>query len=118
MRAVLIGAATAAVLTLAGSSGVLAAGGGGHNSGATKTCTISPAVVGGPMSVSGSGYTPGAKYTVVMTWPYGGQSDLFATADSSGAWVTNTYAYWSGTYYAKVTNSKGGALASCSQTVS
>lgn len=117
MRAVLIGLATAGILTLTGSSVVLASGG-GHNSGATKTCSISSAVLGGPMSVSGTGYTAGAKYTIVMTWPYGGQGDLFATADSTGSWVTNTYAYWSGSYYAKVLNSKGSTLATCSQTVS
>jgi hypothetical protein len=115
----LFGTACAAALALGCATSVLAAG--GHSSGGggstVKTCSLSPAVVGGPLTISGTGYTPGAKYTIVMTWPYGGKGDLFATADSTGAWQTNTYAYWAGTYYAQVEGSKSAVLATCSETV-
>lgn len=82
------------------------------------SCSMSPATVGGQLTVSGSGYAAGSNYLVNFSWPYGGSGETAVTADSTGAWSTTTWANWSGTYNVSVLNSKGGVLATCSETVS
>jgi len=89
----------------------------GGNTTAGGTCSLSPAVVGGPLTITGQGFKAGAHYTLDVTWPYGGTGFLFATADSTGAWVVYTQATWPGTYSVAVLGSKGGVVASCSETV-
>ncbi len=110
-------------VTVVAAAGLLAAGGGvsafatSRHSATTLACTMSPTTVGGSLTVSGSGYTPGGKYAVAMTWPYGGTGDLLTTADDSGNLSVSTWAYWSGTYSANVLDSHGNTVASCSETV-
>jgi hypothetical protein len=88
-----------------------------HNASGTTACTMSTASLGGPLTVSGSGYSPGASYAVRMTWPYGGTGDLLTNANASGQISLTTQALWSGTYKASVVDSKGTVIASCSETV-
>lgn len=90
-----------------------------HHGGSSSStgCTMSTASLGGPLVVSGSGYTPGGSYAVAMTWPYGGTGDLLTTANSSGQITVYTTATWAGSYTANVLSSRGAILATCSETV-
>lgn len=114
IRGVTALAAAGALLAIGGTSPVLAAA---HKNAPVLACAMSPTTAGGALSVSGSGYTPGGKYAVAMTWPYGGTGDLLTTADSSGNLWVSTWAYWAGTYSATVLDSHANAVASCSETV-
>ena len=107
--------AAGALLAIGGGTPVLAAT---HKNAPLVSCAMSPATAGSTLTVTGSGYTPGGKYAVAMTWPYGGTGDLLTTADSSGNLSVSTWAYWSGTYSARVLDSRGNTMASCSETVS
>ncbi|HET9783311.1 MAG TPA: hypothetical protein VFR33_16240 [Candidatus Dormibacteraeota bacterium] len=121
IRQVIVGSVASATLLVLGSVGVAASHPGGHGGGGSTTsgsCSLSPATVGGPLTIYGAGFTAGAKYTLDVTWPYGGNGYLFATADSSGAWAVYTQADWAGTYSVAVLSSKGAVVATCSETVS
>lgn len=122
VRNAIVASIAAAVLAGFGTIGVSAShsGGGGQGGGGTSsaTCALSPATVGGPLTITGQGFKPGGSYALDVTWPYGGSGYLFATADSSGDWSVYTTATWSGTYNVEVLSSKGAVLATCSETVS
>jgi len=121
VRTVIVGSIAAAALLGVGSIGAAAShSGGGHGGGGSTSsgsCSLSPATVGGPLVISGQGFAPDAKYTLDVTWPYGGSGFLFATSDSSGAWQVNTVASWPGSYLVQVLSSRGSVVATCSETV-
>jgi hypothetical protein len=127
LRMAIMGSMAAVALVGFGSIGAAAShggggsgggGGGGHSGGTSSgTCSLSPATLGGQLTISGRGFTPGASYTLDVTWPYGGSGFLFTTADSSGNWSVITQALWAGTYSVEVLTGRGGAAATCSETV-
>ena len=90
-----------------------------HKGLATAQCSLSGSTVGGPLVLSGSGFTPGASYIADFFWPNGTSGGFPATADSSGNVRVSTYAWWAGTYKAEVmmAGSKSQMMASCSTTI-
>ncbi len=93
-----------------------------HGSGTDPAyCLIGPATLGGPLTITGSGYAPGATYIVNITWPNNiGTMGTGVTADVSGSWSTILWAYYAGQYFVNVDATSGNhaLLASCSTTVS
>ncbi len=89
-------------------------------SASTAQCTLTGSTVGGPLTLTGSGYAPNTDYAAEFQWPSGGAGTLPANSDSSGAISVSTYAYWSGTYHVSVytTGHHTQLMASCSTTVS
>ena len=94
LRMAIMGSLAAAALVAFGSIGAAAShggggssAGGGHSGGTSSgSCSLSPATLGAALTINGRGFTPGASYTLDVTWPYGGSGFLFATADSLGNW--------------------------------
>jgi hypothetical protein len=118
-RAVTAVMASAVIGSAAGTMNVLAQGGhhGGGGSTSTAACSLSPATLGGPLIISGSGFAPGTSYVAQITWPTGGKGNVPVAADSSGDWFVSTYAWWAGTYTVDVTTTKDALMATCSETV-
>jgi hypothetical protein len=113
--ATIVLAAVVSIIGVMSTTGILVAS--HHNAAGSTGCTMSAASLGGPLTISGSGYAPGGSYAVAMTWPYGGTGDLLTTANASGQLSLTTRALWSGTYRATVLSSRGAAMATCSVTV-
>jgi hypothetical protein len=117
-KAIFAGLAATAVLTVAPAA---AWAGGKHGGGGGSTtqmgCTLSASSLGTPLTVAGSGYTPGAQYTLNWIWPNSvGEMATAVTADSSGHISQSSYADWSGSYTVQVLYS-GRQVASCSISV-
>ena len=125
LRMAILGSLAAAALVAFGSIGAAAShGGGGSSAGGGRSggtssgsCSLSPATLGAALTINGRGFTPGASYTLDVTWPYGGSGFLFATADSLGNWSVITQADWVGTYSVQVLTTRGAVAARCSETV-
>jgi len=91
------------------------------NSADPAYCLVSPTTLGGTLTITGSGYTPGATYVVNIAWPNNiGTMGTGVTADASGSWSTRLWAYYAGQYFVNVDATTGNhaLLASCSTTVS
>jgi hypothetical protein len=126
MNRILAGVVTAAVLTLVPVSASVAQaqgkhGGGGGGGGANASqmgCTLSGSTMGGPLVLSGSGYTPGASYVVNMLWNNDTSTEgaTVVTADPSGNIRLSGYADYAGTYTDNIMSGRS-QVATCSTTV-
>jgi hypothetical protein len=104
-------------------AGFLAASTGGVMALASKhvkdppSCTLSGTTSGGaPLTLTGSGYTPGDSYLADFLWPNGTAGGFAAAADPAGDIQVDTYAWSSGTYTVDVYSTQGSQaeLATCS----
>ena len=91
-----------------------------HSAASSAGCTLTGSAKGAPLTLTGSGYSPGATYSVDFVWPNGSMGGVGATANSAGAISVSTYAWWAGTYKAEVFSGSGnkGMMATCSTTIS
>ena len=116
MKKLLAGLAITASVAIAPTAAFAA---GKHAGSASQMgCSLSASGVGSALTLSGSGYTPGATYIVDWVWPNGnGEAASSVTADPSGNISTSLYANWAGSYTDNVLFG-GKQVASCSTTVS